>query len=148
MQKYFGISTPNNGAAFDVIFKDVDFIGMAFFTGLEGFWLIIFLAAYYLLATKKYLSFSIWALVTLVQIFVSLMVFDKTRSMSYLFPSIFIGIYILKQEIDFISLKKYITVATFISILFPAYYIISDTVPYTLWFKPIGLRILEKIILN
>jgi len=73
------------------------------------------------------------------------MVFDVTRSSSYIFPIIFISIALLKNYLSKESMRKLLLISAVVCFLFPAYYIITDVYPYTLWYKPIFVRVIDLL---
>ena len=132
-----------SNVGFITILNDVDFIGMAIWTSLEGYWLLILPTLLILWKNKEFTPFLLLSSLIFILTLGALSVFDKTRSGSYLFPSIFISIYILNNIFSKNDLQKILFICATVCFLFPAYYIISDVSPYTLWYKPIFVRVLD-----
>jgi hypothetical protein len=145
LQQIFNLHTSSAGASISNILNDSDFWGMGIWTFLEGYWLLILTLFLFLIYSKQYLKSTIFVSVIGVFIMGAFMVFDETRSGSYIFPIIFIAIAILKNELSITEWRILFLLIAVICFIFPAYYIISDTSPYTLWYKPIFVRVLDFV---
>ncbi|MEY2828494.1 MAG: hypothetical protein RIQ33_352 [Bacteroidota bacterium] len=145
LQQIFNLHTSSAGASISNILNDSDFWGMGIWTFLEGYWLLVGTLFLFLMYSKQYLK-SV-ALISIIGLFImgAFMVFDETRSGSYMFPILFIAIAILQNELTTVEWRMLFLIIAIICFIFPAYYIISDTSPYTLWYKPIFVRVLDFI---
>lgn len=138
-----GLKTPTGGIGFTILLQQTEFYGMGIWTALEGFWIIFALMLFTLIRSKKYLLLVSVLFASTLSLIISFMVYDITRSSSYIFPLIFISIAILKQNYPISDLRKLLFLTAFVSFLFPAYYIITDVYPYVLWYKPFFVRIID-----
>jgi hypothetical protein len=141
----FNIHLENGGMTVAKFLADTPFWGMALWTFLEGYWLLIVLLCLCLIYEKNYLYLAVLIIIITVFTFASFSVFDKTRSGSYIFPIIFLAVKYLKMKIIIEEWRFLFLVIAIICFLFPAYYIISDTPPYTLWYKPIFIRVIDWV---
>lgn len=146
IQIKYNLHTLTGGTTLDRIMNDSDFWGMAVWTHLEGFWLLLLLVGIILLQEKKYTLTSLLFLIVAAFSCSSFLIFDKTRSGAYIFPIIFIGISLLKNKLKVTEWNYLFLLIAIICFLFPSYYVISDTAPYTHWYKPVFIRVLDLII--
>ena len=132
----FGLSTGTVGAY--VFAGQINNIMFGWWTGLEGFWIIVF-ACFILLYIKKdwLLGLLLFASIMAVS-FIAFSVIDITRSMAYLFPVIFISLRLLKMHESELVLQK-IALLVFIVCLFPTYY--TDGEGTILYYYPLPFRI-------
>ncbi|MFM2048449.1 MAG: hypothetical protein RI955_997 [Bacteroidota bacterium] len=145
IQLIFDLHTKTGGTTITKVLADTDFWGMAMWTFLEGYWLLIIVLGLFLIYQKQYFKTFILLLIIAIFSLASILVFDKTRSGAYIFPLIFIAVLILKNKLNAIEWRYLFLTIAIICFLFPAYYIISDTAPYTLWYKPIFIRAIDFI---
>ncbi len=137
------LSTPLSNVGLKPLLSDTDFMGMALWTSLEGFWIPVLLTFFILWKYKNFnLLVSIFSLLLILALG-SFSVFDKTRSGAYMFPVIFISILVLKNYFSTADIRKILFVTVPVCFLFPSYYIISDVKPYILWYKPIFVRVID-----
>ena len=143
LQYNYGLQTQTGGTYLKQILDHSDFWGMSFWTMLEGFWALIFLLLLILIHHKNY--FQILVLVGIVALFFlgSTLVFDKTRTGGYMFPIIFLALVLIQKHLQLAQLRNLFFICAVISFLFPAYYIIADTAPYTHWYKPLFIRAVD-----
>lgn len=139
------LHTPLSNVGLKPLLDDVDFMGMAIWTSLEGFWILVIVSLILLWKEKKVALFTTAISLLTILALGSFSVFDKTRSGSYMFPIIFISIYILKNYFSLKDVRIILLIVASICFLFPSYYIISDVRPYILWYKPIFIRFLDLV---
>jgi hypothetical protein len=139
----FDIHLQTGGSTLEKFLADTPFWGMAIWTFLEGYWLLVVLLFLSFIHEKKYLNVFVLMITLAVFTLTSFLVFDKTRSGAYIFPLIFLAVKYLKVKMSIEEWKFLFLAIAIVCFLFPAYYIISDTRPYTLWYKPIFIRLID-----
>ncbi len=146
---FLGMQTPTGSTVgFNVLMNQTNYYGMGIWFAFEGFWITVILAFAYLAYQRQYiLLFAVFTCMLGCMI-ISFMVFDITRSISYTFPVIFIATAIVHKYLKLQNLRVILLTSVVVCFLFPAYYIIGDVYPYTLWYKPIFVRIIDLIRLS
>lgn len=148
MYSYLNMSTPSENAGFMRIFQQTDFWGFGVWSFLEGFWLVVILTLATTFYHKNYVIFFISFIFIILFSVIANIVNDITRSGSYLVPLLFVMILYLIRHYNQEMIRKLILIATTVTFLFPAYYIITDVKPYILWYKPIFVRFIDFLVLN
>ncbi len=115
----YGLSLPNSGSKLGY-FSAVKYSGdlqLAFFTALGGFWGIIVLTLAQTVIDKKYVIGIVVAVITCGLAVASAIVFDVTRSITFLVPICFIPIWYFKGQTSFLS--KILLIVCSINLLYP-----------------------------
>lgn len=126
----------------DLFLKQINILPFGIWTGLEGFWLIILLS--FIIIVNKHKWFFLLVYITSLSIisFVALSVYDITRSMAYIFPSIFVSLYMIRQYESKLFIR-YCSLIVFLICLFPTYYI-GDKI-FTNTSYPLPMRLIPSI---
>jgi hypothetical protein len=130
-------------------YRQMDFFGIGTWTFLEGMWLIVLAALAVLWQQKKYLLGII--ILAFIAVFSAgaIMVHDVTRSGAYLFPLVFISLYIIKHHETAASpLRKLTMVSAAVCVIFPAIIVIAVWDPPTFWQKPFIAGAVKHLILS
>lgn len=112
-------------------------------TGLEGFWIIVILAAVMLLKSAKPLLL-LYLLSMIVVILVALSVFDITRSMAYLFPSVFVASIIISRNVNKSTMRYIVMAVSVVCLFFPTYYLGGYNI--ISWLYPLPVQILRLLV--
>jgi hypothetical protein len=111
---HFHLITHTGAVGLGMLLNQLNNAPLGIWTGLEGFWMIVILSFIVLLKQNKKIIACLFMAGIVLIVFVALSVSDITRSMIYLFPSIFIALSIIKEvESD----KNLIYIATFVLLL-------------------------------
>lgn len=145
---FTGLTTPTGSIGLKVLINQTQFYGMGIWTALEGFWILIIITLLLLWFKRQYLLLIMIGTATTVSLLISFMVFDITRSSAYIFPLIFVSISLLKNNLTIENMRKLLLISATVCFLFPAYYIITDVYPYTLWYKPLFIRVIDLLKIN
>ncbi|MBA4850989.1 hypothetical protein [Emticicia sp. BO119] len=120
LMKYVGMSaTYKEGEFMQMIQDSWRSFGFKFTWVLEGFWLIMLLAFGILYSTKDYLKLTAIAGGTLTMLFLGMTTYDSTRSGSYVFPMIFLGIMVVRARLTDRQLRIVLAIVALICFLHP-----------------------------
>lgn len=111
---YFHLVTHTGAVGLDILLNQLNNAPLGIWTGLEGFWLLVILSFIVLLKQDKKAIASLFLVGMSVIILVALSVSDITRSMIYLFPSIFLALSIISSVENEKNLRY---IATFVLLL-------------------------------
>lgn len=111
---YFHLVTHTGAVGLDILLNQLNNAPLGIWTGLEGFWLLVILSFIVLLKQDKKAIASLFLVGISVIILVALSVSDITRSMIYLFPSIFLALSIISSVENEKNLRY---IATFVLLL-------------------------------
>ncbi len=135
--------TATGGVTFKLIVEQMNNMPLAFWSALEGFWVLIVLFFTYSVRTKKYLFSLICLISLLISLTTAMMVGDLTRSAMYIYPFIFVAlIYVSKHE-PTSDLRKVAYLVLVISFLFPGYYFFGEN--FTRWCYPLPFRAIHVL---
>jgi hypothetical protein len=136
---FLGLHTPIGNAGFEAFLENIKLTGLGVWTALEGFWFLALVLFIVLLYTREFILLGLLWVATFVVSLVAIMVYDITRSISYVYLLLPIANSILQNRIGKDELKTVLLVSTFISFLFPLYFV-KQNVTYM---EPIYLRVIE-----
>jgi hypothetical protein len=120
LMKYVGMSaTYKEGEFTQMIHDSWRSFGFKFTWVLEGFWLIMLLSFSILYSNKDYLKLTAIAGGTLAMVFLGMTTFDSTRSGSYVFPMIFLGIMIVQTKLTGRQLRILLALVALLCFLHP-----------------------------
>jgi hypothetical protein len=136
----YGFRTETGGTTF--FREQINNLPIGIVSGLEGFWIIIGISVSILLYEKKWILFAIYMLLMSIIIFVAMSVADITRSMAYLFPAIFISLYLI-SKVENKHTIRYISFVVLLLCLFPTYYVEGED--RVQLFYPLPLQIIRII---
>jgi hypothetical protein len=123
------------------VIAQINNLPMGCWTALEGGWLLA-LAAMMVLARKRRIAFLFFYISAIaVVLFVSMAVWDITRSMAYALPAIFIAVQVLQEVESIPDLRVIFAVSSAVSILWPNYYAAMSHDIY--WNVPLPVRVLK-----
>lgn len=138
---YFGFK--NQFAGTNTLFYTINYAGIALWQAFEGFWLLVALAVYILWKQKKIGIALVFILLNLVIFLVGLSVMDITRSIAYVFPSILVSIFILKDSFDLHKLKQVMLICLLFCFMYPAHNFIVGKPPKS--YSPVYIRVTKKL---
>jgi hypothetical protein len=95
---------------------------MAIFTALSGCWLVIALSLMVLLAEKRYGLVMAFCASLGLTVVTALSVADRTRSLAYCLPSIFVGMKVLRESETSDYVECLTMICCLISVIVPLYY--------------------------
>ncbi len=143
--RHFGFINQFGGIGLSALQGTINYLGIAFWQVFEGFWIFVGFAAYYLYKTRQYLPGVILVLLNFLLFSSSMLVSDITKSMAYLFPTIIIAFFIIKDVPEKKALKKLTVIVLFICFMYPSYNFIagrSEPHPY----NPVYIRVVKHIL--
>lgn len=134
---HFGLHSGTGGT--NMFAKQVNNFLFGAWTGLEGFWLIIFLGFILLYVNRSWSLMFVTAAAMLLVMVIAFSVVDITRSVAYLFPAVFIFLELLRKNESAEFVRK-ISLFTFLICLFPTYY--TDGEGAIWFFYPLPVRVI------
>ena len=145
LAKYNGFTTDTGGT--NLFLSQINNLPAGIWTALEGAWILIVLSFLYLILNKNYFFLILYAIPLFIIIFVSMSVFDITRSMAYMFPVIFIALKLIAKSESKENIRLYLFSALLISLIWPSYYIGGKE--YIWWHSPpLPIQLVRSFILN
>jgi len=134
---FYGFRTPFDG------FIDFSAFGYFFWEGLKGFWLLVIGCCIYLFLEKRY--FILVLVITAISIILATtaMVSDVTRSVAYIFPIIFLAVFIFEQAVSRAQLRKIVIIAGLISFLSADSFYVVGSQP--IFYRSLPVKILDKL---
>ena len=142
----FGLHVPmGNGSDIGIsaFQKDFQYLPLGFFSGLEFLWLIIAYALFELIKSGQKKLAIAYSTATFSIIVASFMVFDITRSITYVYPSFLLAILFLTKTNTLASYVNAIKLCCLGCFLFATFYVEAPT--YVGWISPIFPKILKLI---
>jgi hypothetical protein len=115
---------------------------LAIFTSLAGSWLLVVFGLIVLLATKRYWVSAAFCGALALIMGVALCVADRTRSLAYCLPAVFVGLSILSQSETSENVEGLALLCCLISFIVPTYYFEAKL--YWFWF-PLPVQVLQWI---
>lgn len=137
---YVGLKTHTAGM-FSIIVDQTNSAPLGIFSGIEGFWVVVFLAFYILYIKRNWFNLLFILFPISIIIFVSLSVVDISRSMYYIFPIIFISLKILMENETPKQLINISSIVLLLSAIFPAY--VVSGLGFVQWQYPLPLQLLR-----
>ncbi len=120
LMKYVGMTaTYKEGEFMQMILDSWRSFGFKFTWVLEGFWLVMLLAFYILYNNKEYQKLVLVAGGTIAMVFLGMTTFDSTRSGSYVFPMIFLGIMLVRTKLTDRQLRILLAIVALLCFLHP-----------------------------
>jgi len=126
LSHYYHLKTSGADVGFSVLLRTANMYLFALWSALEGYWILFILVTGLLILRKQYFYLSIFILAILPSFFVSFLVLDSTRSLSYLIlciPSL--SLIISAYEQDEVLKKNIFLSVLWICILVPTYFAIG-----------------------
>lgn len=126
----------------NLFLQQIDILPFGIWTGIEGFWLLV-ISSFTIIIYRHRWSFLLAYTISLFTIIiVAMSVYDITRSMAYLFPSIFISLHIIKQDKSIFIIRRGLLTILLIC-LFPTYYV-GDNILANVSY-PLPLRLIVQL---
>jgi hypothetical protein len=120
LMKYVGMTaTYKEGEFMQMIHDSWRSFGFKFTWVLEGFWLIMLLSFTILYSNKEYVKLVLIAGGTLAMVFLGMTTFDSTRSGSFVFPMIFLGIMLVRTKLTDRQLRILLAIVALLCFLHP-----------------------------
>jgi hypothetical protein len=142
---HYGLSTP---WATIPLRTHIELAGIGAWTFFDGLWIPIILGLPAMWSLGWRLQCALCAVSGLAMTAVAVYVFDMTRSGAYMFPLVFIVLIPLLRRYRLGGLRAILFVAAVVSVLFPAYFVITSLPPYVLWQKPLLVRLLQFFLIH
>lgn len=143
LAKHFNLVTHTDAVGIGMLLNQVNNAPLGIWTGLEGFWILIILSLIIFYKKKdKLIAFLFLAGISLI-VLIALSVSDITRSMIYLFPCIFIALYVIKNtetENNMLYISSFVFILSAISPQF-----IVGGYNTVMWLFPFPLQMLRYI---
>ncbi len=141
LTKFYGLKTETVGIGISYVINQTNNVPIGIWSAFEGLWLVIFSAIFILIKSKDYFFvFSYLLSVTLV-LFVALAVFDISRSMTFIFPALFVALSIIVKKEDILHFKKIIFFVMVICFIYPVY--TTSGVYFIHWQFPLPVQFLR-----
>lgn len=144
---YFFELKSNNEVLVDYLFTEtihqVNLLPFGLWTGLEGFWILVLLSVIVIIQNRKWFALCLYFVASLVVVFVAIWVFDITRSMAYLLPSIFLSLTILSKSQNPLVLR-YIALSVLLLCIFPTYY--AGGASEISWLYPFPFQLIRMLL--
>ena len=127
LQTYYSMHTPLSEGlvSFNTFEKNIPFFPMGLLSFLEGFWLLYFIFSLITIKNREYLLFTLISLIVIVFSTSAGMVFDVTRSGSYLMPLIFVIIIVLTNNFHKLFIRYSLFFALAVCVMIPPYIIMN-----------------------
>ncbi len=144
---YFFELKSNNEVLVDYLFTEtihqINLLPFGLWTALEGFWILVLLSVIVLIQERKWFALCLYFVASFVVVFVAIWVFDITRSMAYLLPSIFLSLTILSKSQNPLVLR-YISLGVLLLCIFPTYYAGGSN--EISWLYPFPLQLIRMLL--
>ena len=128
----------NNGW---ILLGQINNIPLALWTGLEGFWLVIFISLYILIKNKDYVPALIYIFTIIALAIAGNSVTDSTRSIMYLFPATIVGVKIISDNTNKNEVRNILLFALLFSFIWPSYGVGGKS---SIWWQyPLPLQMLR-----
>lgn len=120
LMKYVGMSaTYKEGEFSQMIIDSWASYGFKFVWVLEGFWLLMLLAFLVLYTNREYFKLLLVMGGTVGMVFLGMTTYDSTRSGSYVFPMIFLGLLLVRTKLTEKQLRILLAIVTLLCFLHP-----------------------------
>ena len=124
---YFGFVNQTGAVGLDIMKITITWIDYAVINVFEGFWIVILLAIKKMAQKETKLIFFSFLAINFVGFMSCFLVYDLSRSLGYLFPSILISLYILKLYLNENYMKKLLVISLLFCIIIPSFTIVAVT---------------------
>ncbi len=114
-----------------------------FWSGLEGMWLLMFISMAILFRTRKYLIIAFIFLLLSIFLVMTLNIGDQTRSIAYIFPIIFVFVFIVNKSMEKSAVRIILLFSLCITMLYPADFFINGFDRN--YNQPIYIKILKSV---
>lgn len=122
---FFDLQTPTSNSIIRTFKNNLPFINIGLWGIFEGLWLIIIISFFYMIQKKNYSLLLVILFEFLILMIIAFCVYDITRSLSYIVPTIFISVSYLQKIISINKMHIYMFIAMVFSFLYPSIYIIG-----------------------
>jgi len=119
---FFGLKTQSAGIGLKVLASNLNLIPLGIWHGLEGFWIVLFIALITLIFKKEKLTLLLFLSSAICVVLVSCLVSDITRSAAFLFPGIFVALKILIDNDSILFNRKIALLTLICCFIYPAYF--------------------------
>lgn len=140
---HMGFKNQFGGTGASVFASTMKYAGLGFWQAFEGFWLLVLLALAALYEQKKYFIGLLLIAINGLIYLAGLTVLDVTKSIAYLFPTIIIALYLVKDRIEAKEFRKYMACTLIFCFFYPSYYYIAGAEPKP--YYPIYLRVMKNM---
>jgi hypothetical protein len=143
---HFGLKTNIKGVM-DYLLNEtihqINILPFGIWTGLEGFWILILISTMILIKEKCWKFLFFFLAFIMFDVFTAIWLFDVTRSMAYLMPSIFVSLVVLSKKAT-INQVRYVALTILLLCLTPTYY--AGGANQISWFYPFPLQLIRIIL--
>ena len=144
LMKYHGFQTYSGGITGpdSAIKQTWKYFSFALLTGVKWFWLFILAGLLQLFVKKNYITLLLLIFISCIIILVSASVFDVTKSVTYIFPVVFICLFIIFKDGENVRNLRYITLLIVLLCFIMPSFNISGNLKYML--RPVFFESLNK----
>jgi len=146
LQTRLGYYTPTAGVGFKYILYGFRYFNFGTWTFLEGLWIPVLYKFYLLLKHRHRAFFTVNLLVLAVAVVSSFVVFDITKSGSYVFADALLALAVMARYCEPARIRTVLGYAALVCFLFPPYFIILDINPYILQQESVPVIISKLIV--
>jgi hypothetical protein len=140
--KLYGLHNPVAG----IDPPNVHQLGYVFWDGLQGFWLLLFFGIIYLVIEKRFFIIALLILSFLAVAISASMVYDLTRSIAYIFPMIFVSLFLIHKALNTAQLRKIVILSCLICFVCgDSYFGLSAPPDY---YRSVPIKVIEKAFLH
>jgi hypothetical protein len=140
--RLYGLSNPSSG----VVVPDLHQLGYIFWDGLQGFWLLVVFGVIYLLIEKRFFVLSLLIVAFGVMVISTTMVYDFTRSIAYIFPIIFVSLFLMEKAMSKFQIRKIVILSCLICFLCGDGYFGFSAPPN--YYQSLPIKVIEKVFLH
>jgi hypothetical protein len=138
----YGLKSSATAVGFHTLALQLHALPLAFWTALEGFWLLVAAACGILVARRQRIFLVLFTGAITAVLMVAFCVEDLTRSAIYVVPAVFVAVAVVAGSESRQTVRRLVLVCAAASILAPTYYV-ARVVPY--WLVPMPLQIMRMI---
>jgi hypothetical protein len=140
--KLYGLNNPSTG----IVLPNLHNLAYIFWDGLQGFWLLVVFATLYIIIEKRFFILSLLIIAVLVIVISTSMVYDLTRSIAYIFPLIFVSLFLIEKAMNKFQVRKIIILSCLICFLCGDGYFGVFAPPR--YYRSIPVKVVEKVFLH
>lgn len=137
----YGLHTDTKGVGLSVLLNQINNIPMGIWSALEGLWLLVIMGGALLYRNKRYIELLKYIGICGIILILGLSVVDITRSVVYIFPIVFIALYLINKYCEKEMLHKLLWYALILCFVYPAYYTGGKSSIW--WTYPLPLQMLR-----
>jgi len=138
----YGLNNPSTG----IVLPNLHNLAYIFWDGLQGFWLLVVFGTLYTIIEKRFFILSLLIIAVLVIVISTSMVYDLTRSIAYIFPLIFVSLFLVEKAMNKFQIRKIIILSCLVCFLCGDGYFGVFAPPR--YYRSIPVKVIEKVFLH